>query len=494
MSEPSTQRSFAPAIRATGKNTNIAKVLAIFGIVGLFLFLAVTATATTFNPADYDANGDCKIERDEIISAIVDYFNGSITRDDVVSLIVLYFSGGPVCELEPDPPMPDPPELADDGTTTQLSAIIERVRPSVVMVVALSHLGIANGSGLIFSVSGQTAYVLTNQHVVGWSRIVQVVVNDEDTYEATVLGRDAARDLAVVKICCGDFTAAEFGDADSLKVGDDVFAVGYPLDSAMPRNATPWYPHEYIEASITKGIVSAFRYETSSDTRLIQTDTPINFGNSGGPVFSMDGKVVGVAKSTFIYLDGLGFAISVTTIREQLSRLLEEPDNYTFGPIAGMMEHDKDGKIKFEHAGGFWARDVDMQATFANPFSTDRSDWSYGFMLRKRYEHPYLFFIAYTDSGLPFWRIFKRDAATLDELALGRLPALRTGEEDDNLLRVVVEGDSGRFYVNGALIWQGGLGGATHAGYLAIGTGFHHNNLVDGYYTEFSGFQGRSLD
>ena len=462
----------------------------LFAVV-IFLAVAVSVSAAEFS--DYDSNGNCTIERDEVVEAVKDYFAGEVTRDFVVELVKFYFSGNPVCEVEPDPPTP---QLAADSTTTPLSAIIERVRPSVVMVVALDHLGGATGSGFIFSVSGQTAYVLTNQHVVGWSRVVQVVVNDEDTYEATVLGRDAARDLAVVKICCGNFTVMEFGDAESLKVGDDVFAVGYAMDSQMPRTVTPWYDLEYIEASVTKGIVSAFRYHSSSDTRLIQTDTPLNFGNSGGPVFSMDGKVVGVVQgglAKFI-TESIAFAISVTTVREQLARLLEEPDGYTFGPIRGKMWHEDDGQIKFQHAGGFWARDVDLQATITNPFSTNLSDWSYGFSLRDRFEHPRLYFIAFTSSGPPYWRIVKRQDTTWDELASGQAPALRTGTQDANLLRVVVRGDSGRFYVNGAQVWQGGLGGATHAGYLAIGTGFHHNNERDGYYTEFTGFQGRSLD
>ena len=465
----------------------------------LCLTLAVTTTTTAeIDTVAYDANGNCTIERDEVVNAVKDYFAGTISRDDVVSLVVLYFSGEQVCD--PDP-LPDPPELASDGSTATLSALIERVRPSVVMVVATNHNpGVKTGSGLIFSVSGQTAYILTNQHVVDWSKIVQVVVNDEDTYEAAVLGRDAARDLAVVRICCGTFQAAEFGDAEALKVGDDVFAVGYPMDGAMPRSVTPWYPLEYIPATVTKGIVSAFRYETSTDTRFIQHDVSVSPGNSGGPLFSMDDKVVGTNTWGLVpYIaENISFSISTTTVREQLAHLLEEQAGYTFGPISGEMWHDDDGLIDFAHAGGFWARDVDVQATFTDPLRASeflqrqlRANWSYGFMLRARSGEPRLFFIAHTSSGLPYFRIVKVEATTWNELGAGKLPSLRIGS--GNLLRVVAEGNSGRFYVNGTLVWQGGLGGATHWGYLAAGAGFHTADVDTGH-TEFTGFQGRSLD
>ena len=123
-----------------------------------------------------------------------------------------------------------------------LDEMIERVRPSVVMVVTDLGEFVGQGSGFIFEVEGQSAYVLTNQHNVDWHRTVQVVVNDRDTYEGTVLGRDADRDLAVVKVCCGSFTALEFADMQKVKVGDDLVAIGYPKNGAIPRSATTHIP------------------------------------------------------------------------------------------------------------------------------------------------------------------------------------------------------------------------------------------------------------
>ena len=316
MSEPI--RDFAPATRANRRDTYMVRALAIFAIVGLFLLLAVTATAATFNPADYDANGDCVIDKVELVAAINDYLFGDLEKNVLVDVINLYLFGDTVCEPEP-PNLP----ISGDGTPLSLSEMVAQVRPSVVMIVSLVHPSYTYGSGVIFEIDGQSAYVLTNQHVVDWSQTVQVVVNDEDTYYGTVLGRDQYRDLAVVKICCGTFQAAEFGDASELRVGDDVVAMGYAWDGLMPRTVDPWYPHDYIEATVTTGIVSAFRYHSNSDTKYIQTDADLNPGNSGGPLFSMTGHVVGVNTLTlsFIIADGINFAVSETTVAERLPYL-----------------------------------------------------------------------------------------------------------------------------------------------------------------------------
>ena len=200
--------------------------------LALCAIMAIPAAANVSTPGDYDANGNCTIERDEVIAAVKDYFSGEVTRDFVISVIVLYFNGDTVCT----PQLPGNQELAGDAESTSLSAMVTRVRPSVVMVVALVDPYFSTAaSGFIFKVNGETAYILTNHHVVDWSKVVQIVVNDEDTYNGTVVNRDAARDLAVVKICCGSFEALEFGDVRELEVGDDVIAIAYSLDNFLPR-------------------------------------------------------------------------------------------------------------------------------------------------------------------------------------------------------------------------------------------------------------------
>ena len=171
--------------------------------------------------------------------------------------------------------------------------------------------GIGTGTGVIFDVQGRTAYVVTNEHVVEGQSQVNVTVNDSTTYNGMVLGVDRVRDLAVVTICCGNFKALEFGDATRLAAGDEVVNIGYALG---------------IEgaATVTRGIVSALRYDSDHQAYVIQSDAPINPGNSGGPMLSPDGRVLGI--NTFAYVsdygaEGIGFAISTRTVRQRIPTL-----------------------------------------------------------------------------------------------------------------------------------------------------------------------------
>ena len=158
-----------------------------------------------------------------------------------------------------------------------LSEMVKRVRPSVVRID--SEFG--SGSGAIFETQGRTAYIVTNHHVVDSVAEVTVTVNDSTEYRGTVLGTDPVRDLAVVRICCGAFRTLSFGSASGLEPGDEVVAIGYALGLSG-------------EASITRGIVSAMRYVNSLRSDVIQTDAAFNPGNSGGPMLTMDGRIVGI--------------------------------------------------------------------------------------------------------------------------------------------------------------------------------------------------------
>ena len=106
-----------------------------------------------------------------------------------------------------------------------LSETVKQARPAVVRIEGRT----STGSGAIFETQGSTAFVITNQHVVDGAAQVNVTVNDSATYRGTVLGTDAIRDLAVVRICCGSFSKLSFGDASGLQPGDEVVAIGYAL-------------------------------------------------------------------------------------------------------------------------------------------------------------------------------------------------------------------------------------------------------------------------
>ncbi|MDB6119091.1 MAG: Serine protease Do [Verrucomicrobiaceae bacterium] len=135
------------------------------------------------------------------------------------------------------------------------------------------------GSGAIISKEG---HVITNYHVVEGAQEVKVTLNDNQTFSATVLYRDAVRDIALLKIQSDrkDFPALSFADSDKTRVGQIVFAVGNPFG---------------LSGTVTQGIISARnRHITDSAMDYLQTDTVINPGNSGGPLVNLRGEILGV--------------------------------------------------------------------------------------------------------------------------------------------------------------------------------------------------------
>ena len=218
----------------------------------------------------------------------------------------------PTPTSKPIPPTPTPLPTATSTSVPKLTLaeMVEMVRPSVVRI----ETSLGDGSGFIFEISqtGGTALVMTNAHVIEGATWITVTINDSATVTGEILGLDPAQDLAVLKICCGRFQALEFGDANSLRAGTGVVAIGYP--SVISG-----------KASVTDGIVSAVRYDDG--LWVIQTDAAINPGNSGGPLLSLSGEVLGI--NTFRYettrtgrpVEGIGFAVSEVTIMHQLSAL-----------------------------------------------------------------------------------------------------------------------------------------------------------------------------
>ena len=213
-----------------------------------------------------------------------------------------------------DSPQPSPPTPSgvQPGAGPNIANMVAQAKPSVVRIEA----GRGNASGFVFETqpASESALVLTNFHVVDGYPDVQVTVDDSVTYPGQVLGIDRQRDLAVVRICCGRFQALHFGDAATLGAGAEVVAMGYPL--GIPGGAT-----------VTKGIVSANRFDGHDQRWVIQTDASINPGSSGGPLLTVDGSVIGinsfkrVASTAGRPVEGVAFAISEVTVRELLPTL-----------------------------------------------------------------------------------------------------------------------------------------------------------------------------
>ncbi|WP_071131185.1 S1C family serine protease [Enterococcus timonensis] len=194
----------------------------------------------------------------------------------------------------------------------------------------------SEGSGVIYKKEGNTAYVVTNNHVVEGQDGLQVLLADGTTVTAELVGTDSYTDLAVLKIPAEHVTkVAEFGDSDALKVGEPAIAIGSPLGS------------DYAN-SVTQGIISSLNREIDStnesgepvNINAIQTDAAINPGNSGGPLINAGGQVVGINSikitdsNSEVTVEGLGFAIpsnDVVTIINQL-----EADGTVARPVLGI--------------------------------------------------------------------------------------------------------------------------------------------------------------
>src|SRR5258708_17011360 len=165
------------------------------------------------------------------------------------------------------------------------------------------------GSGFIIDPSG---YIVTNNHVIEDADQVTVTLNDGQLLPAKIVGRDAKTDLALLKITPRKpLPAAHFGDSERARIGDWVIAIGNPFG---------------LGSTVTAGIVSARNriINAGQYDDFIQTDAPINRGNSGGPLFDMSGNVVGVNSAIFSPSGGsvgIGFAIPCNLVRGVIDQL-----------------------------------------------------------------------------------------------------------------------------------------------------------------------------
>ena len=176
-----------------------------------------------------------------------------------------------------------------------------------------SYTSEAKGSGVIISPDG---YIVTNNHVIEGATAVYVTLANGESYDATIIGSDDFTDLGLINIEATGLTAAQFGNSDEIRKGDTAIIIGNPLG--------------YLDGSVSSGIISATgrTLDFSDGTtlhNLIQTDAAVNPGNSGGGLFDSHGALVGIvcAKSSSTEVEGLGFAIPVSTVRTVVQDLVD---------------------------------------------------------------------------------------------------------------------------------------------------------------------------
>lgn len=179
--------------------------------------------------------------------------------------------------------------------------------------------GAAAGSGFVVSHDG---YILTNYHVIDGASSIQVAFADGTSYPATLVGGEEPNDIAVLKIEADGLTPVVLGDSDNLVVGEQVCAIGNPLGE--------------LTFTFTSGYVSAkdrsISMQNGEVMNMLQTDTAINSGNSGGPLFNMYGQVIGIttakysssSSSSSASIEGIGFAIPINDVKDMVKDIIEK--------------------------------------------------------------------------------------------------------------------------------------------------------------------------
>lgn len=245
---------------------------------------------------------------------------------------------------------------------TDVSETVEEVMPSIVSItsktlVSSGMFGPSNqyaegaGSGIIVSKTDNELLILTNNHVVEGAKELAVQFVNEKSVDAAVKGTSEKRDVAVITVKLSDLDAetinaikiATLGDSNKLKVGNGIIAIGNALGYGQ---------------SVTTGVVSALNREVSIDNssnKMIQIDAAINGGNSGGALLNGSGEVVGInsvkysakATSNTASIEGMGFAIPISDVKDVIENLMngKDDENDAYIGIEGYMLSESQSKL-----------------------------------------------------------------------------------------------------------------------------------------------------
>ncbi|MBY5009659.1 S1C family serine protease [Streptococcus suis] len=221
-------------------------------------------------------------------------------------------------------------QYSNDTSTTQA---VEKVQDAVVSVInyqtqssnslssifgnieSSDELAVAGeGSGVIYKKDGDTAYIVTNNHVISGAEKIDILLASGEKLSGELVGADTYSDIAVIKIAADKVTTvAEFANSDTIKVGETAIAIGSPLGSVYANTVT-----QGIISSLSRTVTSQTENGQTISTNAIQTDTAINPGNSGGPLINIQGQVIGInsskitsssVSSSGVAVEGMGFAI-----------------------------------------------------------------------------------------------------------------------------------------------------------------------------------------
>ena len=241
--------------------------------------------------------------------------------------------------------------VKNENSTTQA---VDKVKDAVVSVITYSSNSqnslitsdetdtdtnaeqvFSEGSGVIYKKGGDTAYIVTNTHVINGAKKVDIRLADGTKVPGDIVGSDTYSDIAVVKIAADKVTTvAEFGDSNQLTVGETAIAIGSPLGSEYANTVT-----QGIVSSLNRNVSLKSEDGQAISTNAIQTDTAINPGNSGGPLINIQGQVIGITSSKIASnggtsVEGLGFAIPANDVINIIKQL--EKDGKVTRPALGI--------------------------------------------------------------------------------------------------------------------------------------------------------------
>ena len=235
----------------------------------------------------------------------------------------------------------------DTNNIKSYQDLVSRCKPAVVGIAALSGRYQSIGTGVCIK---KGAYILTNNHVIENGNVINLYLSDGRTANASLIWKDPSSDLAMIKSSV-DIPYLPVADSGDYQSGDEVVAIGTPLDLAFKH-------------SVTKGIISAVNRTISVDNdfgetalyNLIQHDASINPGNSGGPLINMSGQVIGINTVKVTDAEGMGFAIPVDTFKPVIEKVSQTGSFET--SYMGVFGYDNQLKNIGKLSNGFYVESV----------------------------------------------------------------------------------------------------------------------------------------
>ncbi|HIS38382.1 MAG TPA: trypsin-like peptidase domain-containing protein [Candidatus Onthousia faecavium] len=231
-----------------------------------------------------------------------------------------------------------------------ISEAVEKVYDGILMIRNYQNDEVAStGTGFVYKIEGDDAYVITNQHVVDGADRITLITSTDEEIEGEVLGGDSYVDIAIVRMKkTDDLVALTLGNSENSKLGDLVFTIGNPLGYEYRGSVSTGH----LAGKDRLVSVSTDNNSSSSDwvMKVLQTDAAINPGNSGGPLMNANGEVIGVISLKLVQteVEGMGFAIPIEYVNSKIETL-EKGESIEWPVLGVQMLNVSDAKYSYRY-------------------------------------------------------------------------------------------------------------------------------------------------